>query len=458
MFLRKAFLAAASALSILSSVQTPEVVHHSPLIVAELPPVPRLPFCTINEYIPPHLAFTPVNVSYGGDNASFTRAHFALIPLEVPTSDVRAQIPDLALVNSALAQVQITGLDLSSLDQAEGVLTAVVAVTRVVKRKTGVAWSTLLLSLLLLSGLLAMEVQLGQPGLLFAVSREPKYMLSFHIARAAEVQRRLFLSAKLTFLVTSNVVLVVATFNFASLEQVKVILAVAPTVARLIRVKTRQLAISLLVLSGILVFDGFQLGESGILVELLRGGVVALFALPWTQILNRLTLTVKAIVPHVAPVLFSTFDSCQGDILCCLAFDSTFPLTLERSLPIRFRDIVAPSPTPWVRRKRPRPKKMIRLRNKARLASIPIPPPPNWSDWLWALCDAFFAVLPTVLTLPFDIPFFDTGCALLRDGTFVHQLVHILYRYFCPLPFRRVRRSKERYRRGKKKQQRGRKP
>ncbi|KAJ7650043.1 hypothetical protein FB45DRAFT_1050131 [Roridomyces roridus] len=150
MFFRKAsFL----AFSLLSSVQTPKTLQ--PVEVPEV------------------LPFTHANASFALFNGSLVLAQGPLdiVPILSQIHVVRRPSVsfDLAGTDSSHpASPNIAGFDLASLDEVEGIFTATVALARLLKHKTGVVWSKLAISLLILSGMLAFDaLQLGEPRFLF---------------------------------------------------------------------------------------------------------------------------------------------------------------------------------------------------------------------------------------------------------------------------------------------------
>ncbi|KAJ7649983.1 hypothetical protein FB45DRAFT_1075882 [Roridomyces roridus] len=144
MFLRKLSVLAFSAFSLLSSVHTPRTLQSAEVV----PVFPWNPVCWWDDYESEVLPFTPANAFANG-------------------SIVLAQGPH---PRPPFASPNIAGFDLASLEEVEGMFTIIVALARFIKHKTSVVWSKLTISLLVLSGMLALDaLQLGEPGFLLAV-------------------------------------------------------------------------------------------------------------------------------------------------------------------------------------------------------------------------------------------------------------------------------------------------
>ncbi|KAJ7650003.1 hypothetical protein FB45DRAFT_886556 [Roridomyces roridus] len=177
MFFRKASFLAFSAFSLLlSSVQTPKTLQPPEVV----PVFPRHPVCWWDEYEPEVLPFSPANAFTNG-SIVLAQGPLDVVPalaqinpsvsFDLASAQLAHTAPaTLELAGSHLAGPNIAGFDLPSLDEVEGVFTATLALARLLKRKTGVVWTKLAISLLILSGMLALDaLQLGEPGFLVAV-------------------------------------------------------------------------------------------------------------------------------------------------------------------------------------------------------------------------------------------------------------------------------------------------
>ncbi|KAJ7650144.1 hypothetical protein FB45DRAFT_887088 [Roridomyces roridus] len=363
---------AVSALSMWYSVVPPKVAQHPVVTVTtSSPPIPQYPGCPLGSYVPDSFAVCPntnytvpiVNVFAG---LAFTQRRFdaygtiVAVPAH-PTHLARRKLAriDLARVdinNSGialpsfvdLANFKVASLDLDIIERAEGVFTIAFAVARFVKRRPGITWT--------------------------------------------------------------------------------------------------KLAISLLALSGLLVWDGLQLGEPALVILSLH----YLVAIVWFATRSRRLQPIVLSFIHgpVLPILFSIVDAQPLDFLYAFASE-TLPL-LPWLLPGPWRDILWPPPIPRVRKKR---KPLFkRQRVKARLAMAKSPQFYSFTS----LRESFLLSLPTLIFLPFDVPFVDIGHGLLLNGTIVDLLAHhflfvrvLLYHAFPP-PSGRPRRDKKRYKRGRK--------
>ncbi|KAJ7650192.1 hypothetical protein FB45DRAFT_997304 [Roridomyces roridus] len=361
-------LLAVSALALWYSVVPPKVAQHPvAAVTTSSPPIHQFPGCPLGSYVPDSFAVCPntnysvpvVNV-YAG--LAFTQRRFdthgtiVAVPTR-PTHLARRKLARVNINNSGIARTpfvdlanfKVAGLDLDIIERAEGVFTIAFAAARFAKRRPGLMWT--------------------------------------------------------------------------------------------------MLAISLLALSGILVWDGLQLGEPALLMVCLH----CLAATVWFARRSRRLQSIALSFIHgpVLPILFSSVHIQPLDLV--YAFASEIAPLLPWLLPAPWRDILWPPPAPSVRKKK---KKLFqKQRAKARLAAANISPP-FWS--FTSLRESFLLSLPTLIFLPFDVPFVDIGHGLLLNGTIVDLLAHhflfvrvLLYHTFPP-PSGRPRRDKKRYKRGRK--------
>ncbi|KAJ7650040.1 hypothetical protein FB45DRAFT_997202 [Roridomyces roridus] len=156
----------------------PPLLRHTPrtLQPAEVVPVfPRHPVCWWDEYELEVLPFTPAN-AFANGSLVLAQGPLDVVPVLAQIQVLPSVSFDLAsaqlvhtapatleLAGSHLAGPNIAGFDLPSLDEVEGVFTATLALARLLRHKTGVAWTKLAISLLVLSGMLALDaLQFGR--------------------------------------------------------------------------------------------------------------------------------------------------------------------------------------------------------------------------------------------------------------------------------------------------------
>ncbi|KAJ7650022.1 hypothetical protein FB45DRAFT_886662, partial [Roridomyces roridus] len=244
----------------------------------------------------------------------------------------------------------------------------------------------------------------------------------------------------------------IAGFDLASLEEVEGVFTATVALARLLKRKTgvvwTKLAISLLILSGMLALDALQFGEPGFLLAVLHClPAEVLFAKHYSlQTYRRFVLHSSKSSPP--PILVSLLDVSLLDVVHAVALDRSLASLFILALPRSLRRIVSPRPASYTRKK----KLFKRQRLKARLAREAAS-----RSWYNIFVDAFLLALPTVLVLPFDVPCVDIVYGLFLNGTMIDLMARnipgvwpVLLIIFPP-PAYRVRRAKERYKRGKKK-------
>ncbi|KAJ7650120.1 hypothetical protein FB45DRAFT_887028 [Roridomyces roridus] len=234
------------------------------------------------------------------------------------------------------------------------------------------------------------------------------------------------------------------------IERAEGVFTIAFAVARFFKHRTRlawiKLAFPLLLLGGVLVWNGLQLGEPVLLIVCLHCFAATAWFARRSRIL-RSSISILLDGPFL-PILFSIVDAQPLDLL--YAFASVITPLLPLLLPRPFRELLWPPPAPRVRKKK---KLFKKQRAKARLAAANILPP-FWS--LISLRESLLLSLPTLIFLPVDVPFVDIGYGLLLNGTVLDLLAHhflfvrvLLYHVFPP-PSGRPRRDKKRYKRGRK--------
>ncbi|KAJ7650109.1 hypothetical protein FB45DRAFT_886952 [Roridomyces roridus] len=363
-FKRPISILAVSALAFWYSVVPPKVAQHPvTTVTTSSPPIPQFPGCPLGSYVPDSLAVCHntnytvplVNVFAGltfAQRRFDTHGTIVAVPAR-PTHLTRGKLAriDLARVelnDRGLARTPFVDLANFKVAGAEGVFTIAFAAARFVKRRPGLAWTKLAVSLFLLSGLLVWDgLQLGEPALLM-----------------------LYLPC------------LAATVWFAR--------------------RSRRL--------------------QPIILSFIRGPVL--------------------------PILLSIVDAQPLDFLYAFASE-TLPL-LPWLLPAPWRDILWPPPIPRVRKKR----KPLFKRQRAKARLVMAKSPPFYS--FTSLRESLLLSLPTLIFLPVDVPFVDIGYGLLLNGTVLDLLAHhflfvrvLLYHVFPP-PSGRPRRDKKRYKRGRK--------
>ncbi|KAJ7650000.1 hypothetical protein FB45DRAFT_886542, partial [Roridomyces roridus] len=245
----------------------------------------------------------------------------------------------------------------------------------------------------------------------------------------------------------------IAGFDLASLEEVEGVFTATVALARLLKRKTgvvwTKLAISLLILSGILALDALQLGEPGFLVAVLHClPAKIVFAKTHHIFCSVLCSVLQGPLLPTVRVLVSLLDVSLLDVVHAFAFDKSLASFFISTLSPPLSRILSPMPAPYTRKK----KLFKRQRLKARLTRQAAT-----QSWYNKVLDAFLLALPTVLVLPFDVPCVDIVYGLFLNGTIIDLIarnipgVWPVLRIIFPPPAYRVRRAKERYKRGKKK-------
>ncbi|KAJ7650080.1 hypothetical protein FB45DRAFT_997230 [Roridomyces roridus] len=264
------------------------------------------------------------------------------------------------------------------------------------------------------AGLAFTQRRFDSHGTIIAVPARPTHLARRKLAR---VDLNNIVLARTPFVDLAN--FTVAGLNLDIIERAEGVFTLAFAVARFVKRRPdlawTKLAISLLILGGILVWDGLQLGEPTLLILFLH----CLAATVWLARRSRRLQPIVLSFIHgpVLPILFSSVDIQLLDLVYALALETT-PL-LPWLLPRPFRELLWPPPVPRVRKK----KKQLfkRQRAKARLA-VANNPLPFWS--FTSLRKSFLLSLPTLILLPFDVPFVDIGHGLLLNGTIVDLLAH----------------------------------